>query len=56
MNLELSPKERATKITEILAEGVLALIRSLPLIYNFSRIKVSESVKMRIVPVSGSNL
>ena len=50
MKPELSPKERITKITEIMAEGVLALIRSLPLIYNFSRIKVSELVKMKIVP------
>ena len=49
MKLELSPKERATKITEILAVGVLALIRSLPLIYNFSRIKVSELVRIKIV-------
>lgn len=50
MNIELSPKERLSKITEILAEGVLALIRSLPLIYNFSRVKVSESVKVWVVP------
>lgn len=26
MNIELSPQERLTKITEILAEGVLSLI------------------------------
>lgn len=26
MNIELSPKERLTRITDILAEGVLALI------------------------------
>lgn len=46
---QLSPKERVSKITEILAEGVLALVRSLPFAWAVSRIKVSESVKVKIV-------
>ena len=49
MRVELSPKERVSKITEILAEGVLALLRSLPFVWAVSRVKVSESVKMQIV-------
>ena len=49
MNIELSPKERLSRVTEILAEGVLALLRSLPFAWAVSRIKVSESVKMQMV-------
>ena len=30
MNIELSPKERLTKITDILAEGVLNLVMGRP--------------------------
>ena len=37
-----------SKITEILAEGVLALLRSLPFAWAVSRVKVSESVKLKI--------
>ena len=48
MNIELSLKERLSKITEIMAEGVLALLRSLPFAWAVSRIKVSESVKLKI--------
>ena len=51
MKVELSPKERLSKITEILADGVLALLRSLPFAWVVSRIKVSESVKVKIVNV-----
>lgn len=50
MKVELSPKERLSRVTKILAEGVLALLRSLPFAWAVSRVKVSESVKMRIVP------
>lgn len=46
---EPSPKERLSRITEILAEGVLALLRSLPFAWAVSRIKVSEFVKVQIV-------
>ena len=51
MNIELSPKERLSRVTEILAEGVLALLRSLPFAWVVSRVKVSESVKVQIVLV-----
>lgn len=47
--VELSPKERVSKITEIMAEGVLALLRSLPFAWAVSRIKVSESVQVSVV-------
>ena len=50
MNIELSPKERLSRVTEILAEGVLALLRSLPFAWAVSRVRVSESVKVRVVP------
>ena len=49
MRVELSPKERLSKITEILADGVLALLRSLPFAWAASRVKVSEPVKVNIV-------
>ena len=49
MKTELSPKEWLSRVTEILAEGVLALLRSLPFAWAVSRIKVSESVKMKII-------
>ena len=49
MKVELSPKERLSKITEILADGVLALLRSLPFAWAASRVKVSEPVKVNIV-------
>ena len=49
MKVELSPKERVSKITEILAEGVLALLRSLPFAWAVTRVRVSESVKMQVV-------
>ena len=49
MKVELSLKERVSKITEILAEGVLALLRSLPFAWAVSRVKVSESVRMQMV-------
>ena len=49
MNTELSPKERLSRVTEILAEGVLALLRSLPFAWAVSRVKVSEAVKVKIV-------
>ena len=51
MNIELSPKERLSRVTEILADGVLALLRSLPFAWAVSRVKVSESVKVQIVLV-----
>ena len=53
MRVELSPKERVSKITEIMAEGVLALLRSLPFAWAVSRIKVSESVRVEIVSANG---
>ena len=56
MKVELSPKERVSKITEILADGVLALLRSLPFAWAVSRIKVSESVKMQIVSANQREL
>ena len=49
MKVELLPKERLSRVTEILAEGVLALLRALPFAWAVSRIKVSESVKVQIV-------
>ena len=51
MNIELSPKERLSRVTEILADGVLALLRSLPFAWAVSRVKVSESVTLQIIPV-----
>ena len=44
-----------SQITEVLAEGVLALLRSLPFAWAVSRMKVTESVKMRIVPATEAN-
>ena len=49
MRVELSPKERLSRVTEILADGVLALLRSLPFAWAVSRVKVSESVKVQVV-------
>ena len=54
MNIELSPKERLSRVTEILADGVLALLRSLPFAWAVSRVKVSESVKMQVVAAEES--
>ena len=51
MKTKLSPKERLSRVTEILAEGVSALLRSLPFAWVVSRIKVLESVKVKILPV-----
>lgn len=55
MNVELSPKERLSKVTEIFAEGVLALLRSLPFAWAVSRIKASEWAKARVVPAIEAN-
>jgi hypothetical protein len=55
MRVELSPKERLSKMTEILAEGVLALLRSLPFPWAMSRVKVSELVKVRVVAADGAS-
>ena len=54
--VELSPKERVSKITEMMAEGVLALLRSLPFAWAVSRVKVSESVKVKIVSADQGGL
>ena len=51
MNMKLSPKERLNRVTEILAEGVLALLRSLPFAWAVSRVKVLEWVKAQVVAV-----
>ena len=51
MKTKLSPKERLSRVTEILAEGVSALLRSLPFAWVVGRIKVLESVKVKILPV-----
>ena len=52
MKTELSPKERLSRVTEILADGVLALLKSLPFAWAVSHVKVSESVAVKIVPAA----
>ncbi len=37
---------------QMLTEGVLALLRSLPFAWAVSRVKVSESVRLKIVPAT----
>ena len=54
MNIELSPKERLGRVTEILADGVLALLRSLPFAWAVSRVRVSEWVRVRVITADGA--
>ena len=49
VHIEYSPRERLVKITEILAEGVLGLIQSVPHLQAGSQVKVSEKTEVTIV-------